>query len=81
MIRVSRFEGADMADYYSVIAQAVSILPNKTEEARHAIYDRARTAIQEKLRTLDPPISEPEIERVRLELEAAIVRLEMEYIL
>ena len=70
-----------MADYYSVIAQAVSILPNKTEEARHAIYDRARTAIQEKLRTLDPPISEPEIERVRLELEAAIVRLEMEYIL
>ena len=70
-----------MVDYYSLIARAVSVLPNKTEEARRAVYDRARTAIQEKLRTFDPPISEPEIERVRLELEEAIIRVEIELIL
>ena len=32
-------------DYYSVIATAVSRLPSKTDEARCAIYDRARTAL------------------------------------
>jgi hypothetical protein len=36
-----------MADYYSVIATAVSRLPSQTDEARCAIYDRARTALQE----------------------------------
>ena len=70
-----------MVDYYSLIARAVSVLPNKTEEARRAVYDRARTAIQEKLRTFDPPISEPEIERVRVQLEAAIMRVEIKFIL
>ncbi len=42
-----------MADYYSLIARAVSRLPNQTDEARHAIYERARAALQESLRT--PP--------------------------
>ena len=45
-----------MADYYSVIATAVSRLPNKTDEARRAIYDRARTALQEALRDYEPPL-------------------------
>ena len=43
-----------MADYYSVIATAVSRLPTKTDEARCAIYDRART--QEALRDYEPPL-------------------------
>jgi hypothetical protein len=43
-----------MADYYSVIATAVSRLPSKTDEARCAIYDRARTALQEALRDYEP---------------------------
>ena len=45
-----------MPDYYSVIATAVSRLPNKTDEARCAIYDRARTALQEALRDYEPPL-------------------------
>jgi hypothetical protein len=45
-----------MADYYSVIATAVSRLPSKTDEARCAIYDRARTALQEALRNYEPPL-------------------------
>jgi hypothetical protein len=49
-----------MADYYSVIATAVSRLPNKTDEARRAIYDRARTALQDALRDCEPTMLENE---------------------
>jgi uncharacterized membrane protein YccC len=45
-----------MADYYSVIATAVSRLPSQTDEARCAIYDRARTALQEALRDYEPTL-------------------------
>jgi hypothetical protein len=65
-------------DYYSIIAHAVSRLPSKTDEARHGIYERARTALQEKLRTLDPPISEAEQANAQFTLEAAIRRVEQD---
>ena len=45
-----------MTDYYSVIASAVSRLPSQTDEARCAIYDRARTALQEALRDYEPAL-------------------------
>jgi len=67
-----------MADYYSLIARAVSRLPNKTDETRRAIYERARTALQERLRTLDPPISEAELANEEAALEAAIRRVEQD---
>jgi hypothetical protein len=63
-------------DYYSIIARAISRLPSKTDEARHGIYERARTALQENLRTLDPPISEAELANAQFALEAAIRRVE-----
>ncbi len=66
-----------MADYYSVIALAVSRLPSKTDKARHGIYERARTALQETLRTLDPPISETEIANEQAVLDAAICTVEV----
>ena len=67
-----------MADYYSLIARAVSRLPSKDDEARRAIYERARTALQERLRTLDPPISEAELANAQFELEAAIRKVEQD---
>ena len=67
-----------MADPYSLIARAVSRLPSKTDEARRAIYERARTALQESLRTLDPPISEAELANAQFALEAAIRRVEQD---
>ena len=67
-----------MGDYYSLIARAVSRLPNKTDEARRAIYERARTALQESLRTLDPPISEAELANTQSALEASIRRVEQD---
>src|SRR5262249_38730311 len=65
-----------MADYYSVIARAVSNLPNKTDEARRAIYERARTALQESSRTLE--ISESEQANAQFALEAGIRRVEQD---
>jgi hypothetical protein len=64
-------------DYYSVIALAVSRLPSKTDEARHEIYNRARTALQEGLRGLDPPLSETVIANEQAALDAAIRTVEV----
>ena len=66
---------ADYSDYYSVIARAISGLPSKTDEARHAIYERARTVLQKRF---DPPISETDLAIERFALEAAIQRVETE---
>src|SRR5215469_16510459 len=69
---------ADYSDYYSTIARAVSGLPGKSEEARAAIYEIARTALQRKLSAFDPPISESDLAIERFALEAAIQRVETE---
>ena len=66
-----------MADYYSVIARAVSGLPSKTDEARHAIYERARTALREVLRNSNPPFSEAELATEQAALEVAISMVEV----
>src|SRR5262249_46983584 len=60
-----------MADYYSVIARAVSKLPNNTVEARQAVYERARTALVKQLGGVDPPLSEAEIMREQRAFAAA----------
>jgi hypothetical protein len=69
---------AGHSEYYLVIARAISGLPGKTEAARGAVYELARTALQEKLRTLEPPISETDLSIEQLALEAAIQRVETE---
>jgi hypothetical protein len=67
-----------MADYYPLIAKAVSGLDKSTGEARRALYDRARTALLAQLRGVEPALSEPDITRERLALEEAIRRVETE---
>jgi hypothetical protein len=66
-----------MADYYSVIARAVSRLPGKTDEARRAIYERARTALRETLCNFDPPLSETVLANEEATLDAAICVVEV----
>ena len=58
-----------MADYYPLIAKAVSGLDNNTGEIRRVLYDRARTALVGQLRGVDPPLNESDITRERLALE------------
>ncbi len=66
---------AGYSDYYSVMARAIS---GKTDEARGAVYELARTALQKRLSAFDPPISETDLAIERFALEAAIQRVETE---
>jgi hypothetical protein len=65
-----------MADYYSAIASAVSRSTSPTDEARRAIYGRARTALREALRDYEPPLLATE----QAALEAAVCRLEADLV-
>lgn len=67
-----------MADYYPLIARAVAGLDNNTGENRRALYERARSALVNQLRGVDPPLDEADITRERLALEEAIRQLEAE---
>lgn len=68
-----------MADFYPILARAIAGLPDKSPEARRAVYDRARTALVAQLRSLDPPVGEAEIMRERLALDEAVSRIEAEH--
>src|SRR6185503_5086138 len=65
-----------MADYYPLIARAVGGLDSNTGENRRALYERARGALVNQLRGVDPPLDEDEITRERLALEEALRRCE-----
>ena len=69
-----------MADYYSVIAHAVSRLPSKSDEARHAIYEEARKALHERLSN-DSQISDDELVNEHYSLEVAIYEVEDDLLL
>jgi hypothetical protein len=65
-----------MTDYSRLIALAVAGLEKNTGDQRRALYERARTALVEQLRGLNPPLTEFEITRERLALEESIRRVE-----
>jgi hypothetical protein len=67
-----------MADYYPLLAKAVAGLPNASLDARRAIYERARKALFNQLRSLDPPVPETVVEAEARDLETAVARLEAE---
>jgi hypothetical protein len=66
-----------MTDYYSLIARAVEGLDTSTGEARWAVYERARKAV-EQLRSNQPALLEADITKERLALEEAIRKVEVE---
>jgi hypothetical protein len=55
-------------------------LPNKTDEARSVIYERARAALRETLHNYDPPLSETEIANVQSALDTAIGLVEVDFL-
>jgi hypothetical protein len=67
-----------MADYYPLIARAVGGLEKSTGENRRMLYERARGALVNQLRSVDPPLAESDITRERLALEEAIRKVEAE---
>jgi hypothetical protein len=69
-----------MTDYHSIIAWAVSQLPSSADEARHAIYEQARTALHKRLGN-DPQISDAELVNEHHRLEVAIYEVEEDLLL
>ena len=69
-----------MAQYRSIIAWAVSHLPSTADEARHAIYEQARTALHERLGN-DPQISDAQLVNEHHQLEVAIYEVEEDLLL
>ena len=69
-----------MPDYHSIIASAVSRLPTTADEARHAIYEQARTALHERLGK-DPQISDADLVNEHHRLEVAIYEVEEDLLL
>ena len=67
-----------MTDYYPLLARAVAGLEKNTGEARRALYERARNALLDQLRSATPPLTEAEITRERLALEEAVRKVEAE---
>jgi hypothetical protein len=67
-----------MADYYPVLARAVSGLAYKDSQARLDLYARARTIVTEQLRHRNPQDLASATLREQAALEAAIRRVEAE---
>ena len=67
-----------MADYHAILKRAISALPSPTGEARRAVYEKARTALVNQLKSFDPPLAASEITQQRLQLEDAIRKVESE---
>lgn len=69
--------GSTVADYYSLIARAITGINNSTDATRIALYERARSALRKQLRRADPPFAELNIVGEQLALEQAIREVEM----
>jgi hypothetical protein len=67
-----------MADYHTLISRAVEGLEQNTGENRRVLYERARVALVNQLRGVDPPLEEADITRERLALEESIRKVEGE---
>ncbi|OQW54438.1 hypothetical protein [Candidatus Raskinella chloraquaticus] len=65
-----------MVDFTDVLSRAVA--GKKTYDERRAVYERARQALLNQLRALDPPLSESDVTRQRLALEESIRKIESE---
>lgn len=67
-----------MADYYPILASAVSSLPTNNAQARQELYERARTILDAQLRRRDAQRSTPETMGERVAFEMAILKVEAE---
>jgi len=70
-----------MTDYQPLLARALGGLDRNTSETRRAVYDRARQALLNQLRSANPPMADADITRERLALEDAIRKTETEAVL
>lgn len=65
-----------MVDFTDVLSRAIA--GKKTYDERRVVYERARQALVNQLRALDPPLPESDVTRQRLALEESIRKTESE---
>jgi hypothetical protein len=67
-----------MADYHSILAEAVGALNPNTAGARRQLYDRARSAMNSKLEAAMPPFYGADVAAAKIAFETAVARVEAE---
>ncbi len=67
-----------VAGYYTVLAKAVATLVDPTPAAREELYRRARAAMDDRLRSIRPPLSHLDIGRQSAAFREAVRRIERE---
>jgi hypothetical protein len=75
-VTLNRHHGAMAADYYPILAGAVSRLPTNSAQARQELYERARTILLAQLGRQE--IAELGAVGERVMLETAILKVEAE---
>jgi hypothetical protein len=71
--------GDKMADYYPLLSRLIAEQArDSSAESRQVLYDRARAALLDGLRSAEPPFSQFHIMHERLALEDAVNRIEGE---
>ena len=68
-----------MVDYFPVLNRAVGALDPNTPETRRGVYDRARRALIDGLRSSDPTLSDTDLRTQSAALEGAIRQVELQY--
>jgi hypothetical protein len=63
-------------DYCSVIAKAAGVLGQSTADARHRVYERARSTVLAEMNRAYPPVDQADILAAQMCLEAAIKEIE-----
>ena len=68
-----------MPDYASILRRSIETLPEKTQDMRLAVYERARAALARQLTSVDPPLGPESIELQHQHLEGAISAVEADF--
>jgi len=68
-----------MADYYPLLSRALEALSDTSPEMRNSVYERARSALSDQLRGMQPALPASDLARERRTLDEAIQRIEAEY--
>jgi hypothetical protein len=68
-----------MADYYSVLANAIARLPHSTPEARRQLYERTRQLLLTHLQNVHPALATADIERQLAAFDSAFAEIEVQF--
>jgi len=74
--RFGRAYAEVVGDYYSLLAAGREFAEFSPPSTRRAIYERARKALTNQLRSVKPPLPETDIAREERALDDAVARLE-----